>query len=85
MRVLTAVVFTAIIFYGCASPKILSVLQQESVGQIPCPAEKIEIIEHQKEDNGDMTWTGLCLGETYRCSKKGGVVSCSEMSSQMPN
>ena len=85
MYKLMAVITTCLFVYGCANSKIISVLQEESVGQIPCPAEKIEIAQHQELENGDMMWTALCLGETYECSKKRGVVSCSEMASQFPN
>ena len=85
MKSLLLIVFLCSFVFGCANPKIVSVLQEDSVGQIPCPAGKIEIIEHQELENGDMTWTALCLGDTYQCSKKGGVVSCSEMASQFPN
>jgi len=85
MRTVLTVIFLCSILFSCANPKIISVLQEDSVGQIPCPAEKIEIIEHQKKENGDMMWTALCLGDTYQCSKEGGVVSCSEMASQFPN
>ena len=85
MRIILSVIFLSSIMFGCGNPKIISVLQEESVGQIPCPAQKIEIIEHQKKENGDMMWTALCLGDTYQCSKEGGVVSCSEMASQFPN
>ena len=85
MTKLFAVLFLSLTVFSCGNSKIVSVLQEDSVGQIPCPAGKIEIIEHQKNDSGDMTWTALCLGETYQCEKKGGVVSCSEMASQFPN
>ncbi|MGI9534012.1 MAG: hypothetical protein ACR2NW_03605 [Thermodesulfobacteriota bacterium] len=85
MKSLIVIFFLSSLIFGCGNPKIVSVLQEDSVGQIPCPAEKIEIIEHQKKENGDMMWTALCLGDTYQCDKKGGVVSCSEMASQFPN
>ena len=85
MKKLVIIILIGSGIISCANPKIVSVLQEESVGQIPCPAEKIEIVEHQKKENGDMIWTALCLGETYQCSKEAGVVSCSEMASQFPN
>ena len=52
---------------------------------INCDYEKIEIIEHKELDSGEMTWTALCLGDTYQCSKKNGSVRCTEMASQFPN
>ena len=85
MKIFTTLVICSLFLLSCANPKIISVLQEDSVGQIPCPAERIEIVEHQELDNGDMTWTGLCLGDTYQCRKEGGVVSCSKMASQFPN
>ena len=85
MRKILSIILLSSIMFGCGNPKIISVLQEESVGQIPCPAQKIEIIEHQEKENGDMMWTALCLGDTYQCNKEGGIVSCSEMASQFPN
>ena len=72
MKKLVAIIFVCSFIFGCGNPKIVSVLQEDSVGQIPCPAEKIEIIEHKELESGEMTWTALCLGDTYQCSKKNG-------------
>ncbi len=85
MRILATAVICSMFIFSCANPKIISVLQEESASQIPCNPTRIEIVEHQELPNGDMTWTGLCLGDTYQCRKESGVVSCSKMSSQFPN
>lgn len=85
MKIFSIAVISCLFILSCANPKIISVLQGDSAGHIPCPAEKIEIVEHQKLADGDMTWVGLCLGDTYQCSKKDGVISCSQMASQFPN
>ena len=85
MNKLRDLTIVCLFLFSCGNPKIISVLQEDSVGQVPCPAEKIEIAQHQKLENGDMMWTALCLGETYECTNKGGVVSCNEMASQFPN
>ena len=85
MTKLLALLFLSLSVLSCGNPKIVSVLQEDSVGQIPCPAEKIEIIEHKELESGEMTWTALCLGDTYQCSKKNGSVRCTEMASQFPN
>ena len=85
MKKPVVIIFVCFYIFGCGNPKIVSVLQEDSVGQIPCPAEKIEIIEHSKLESGEMTWTALCIGDTYQCNKKNGSVRCTEMASQFPN
>jgi len=85
MRILSTLFICSLFVLSCANPKIISVLQEDSAGQMPCDPSRIEIVEHQELANGDMTWTGLCLGDTYQCRKEGGAVSCSKMASQFPN
>ena len=85
MKILSAVFICSILLLSCANPKIISVLQEESSKQMQCEPGHIEIIQHQKLDNGDMTWTALCNGDTYQCRDEEGAVSCSRMSSQFPN
>lgn len=85
MRIIITMFICSLFVLGCANPKIISVLQEDSAGQMSCDPSRIEIVEHQELDNGDMTWTGLCLGDTYQCRKESGVVSCSKMASQFPN
>ena len=85
MKIFTVAVVSVLFILSCANPKIISVLQEESSGQMQCEPGHIEIIEHRKLDNGDMTWTALCDGDTYQCRNEGGTVSCSKMASQFPN
>jgi len=79
--------------FACGNPLVIQTLQQQSVSQIPCPADRIEVIEHKiNEEDGSATWMALCQGRTYSCQRAAGTannlenaqVSCSEMESQMP-
>lgn len=79
--------FFSFTFISCGNPYVVQSLQDQSTGQIPCPADNIEVIEHKIDDNGNATWTALCEGRTYSCEREGGqsgTVTCSEMESQMP-
>ena len=89
-RILIAVV--ALGLFACGNPQVIQTLEQQSVGQIPCNAEHIEVIEHAEKDDGSATWMALCNGKTYQCERAAGTaenlenshVTCSEMESQMP-
>ncbi|MEQ9619154.1 MAG: hypothetical protein RIG61_08275 [Deltaproteobacteria bacterium] len=74
---------------SCGNPYEIQTLQEQSVTQIPCPPDRIEIIEHVIHQDGSASWTALCQGRTYSCRRAAGEasnpeVSCSEMESQMP-
>ena len=85
MRSIITIFICSLLVLSCANPKIISVLQEESAAEMPCDPSRIEIVEHQELANGDMTWTGLCNGDTYLCRKESGSVSCSKTASQFPN
>ncbi len=78
---------------GCSNPKQIEIMQEQSVGQIPCVANKIEIVQHNinKADRSG-NWMALCNGRTYMCRRGSGDqtntidpdVSCNEMESQIP-
>jgi hypothetical protein len=82
----------ALELFACGNPQVIQTLEQQSVGQIPCNAEHIEVIEHVEKDDGSATWMALCNGKTYQCERAAGTaenlenadVTCSEMESQMP-
>ncbi|MDA2919429.1 hypothetical protein MYX76_08060 [Desulfobacterota bacterium AH_259_B03_O07] len=68
-------------------------MQEQSVGQIPCVANKIEIIQHNiNKADGSGNWMALCNGRTYMCRRGSGDqtktidpdISCNEMESQIP-
>lgn len=91
----TILIIISIIFtiFSCANPRYLTVMQEESVGQIPCNAEHIEIIEHKiNREEGSATWTALCNGRSYFCKRPGTNntdsenlnVTCEESIAQMP-
>ncbi len=84
---------TILICLSCANSKQVSTMEEQSVGQIPCPAEKIEIIERKVDlSDGSATWMALCSGETYSCQRAADTgdntiqpqVTCTKMESQMP-
>jgi len=89
-RILIAAVVLGL--FACGNPQMIQTLEQQSVGQIPCNAEHIEVIEHVEKDDGSATWMALCNGKTYQCERAAGTaenlensdVTCSEMESQMP-
>lgn len=78
--------------FACGNPQVIQTLQQQSVGQIPCNANHVEVIEHVIKDDGSATWMALCNGKTYNCQRAAGTaenlenadVTCSEMETQMP-
>jgi hypothetical protein len=78
--------------FACGNSVVVETMEQQSVGQIPCNAEHIEVIEHVEKNDGSATWMALCNGKTYQCERAAGTaenienadVSCSEMESQMP-
>jgi hypothetical protein len=78
--------------FSCGNPLVIQTLQQQSVGQIPCNADHVEVIEHVIKDDGSATWTALCNGHTYNCQRAAGTaenlenadVTCSQTESQMP-
>lgn len=68
-------------------------MQEQSVGQIPCPSEKIEIIQYKvNQSDGSGYWMALCNGRTYKCTRGSGNqtntinpdIKCEMMESQMP-
>jgi len=89
------ILFSAIAALGlfaCGNPQVVQTLEQQSVGQIPCNVEHMEVIEHVEKSDGSATWMALCDGKTYQCERAAGAgenlenadVTCSEMESQMP-
>ena len=86
------IAFAALGLFACGNPLVIQTLQQQSVGQIPCNASHIEVIEHVIKDDGSATWMALCNGKTYNCQRAPGTaenlenadVTCSQMESQMP-
>lgn len=88
-RLLIIPAFTIAMLSCGGNPFEIQALQEQSTNQIPCPQDRIEIIEHVIHPDGSATWTALCEGRTYSCERKAGKetspeVSCSEMESQMP-
>ena len=46
----------------------MEILQEQSVGKIPCRSDEIEISEFKiNESDGSGYWTAACLGKTYKC------------------
>jgi hypothetical protein len=46
----------------------MEILQEQSVGKIPCRSDEIEISEYKiNESDGSGYWTAACLGKTYKC------------------
>lgn len=89
MKKLLIIPAVAIAMFSCGNPYVTQQLQEQSVTQIPCPADQIEIIEHVEHSDGSATWMALCEGRTYSCKRPAGQesspqVSCQEMESQMP-
>jgi len=85
------VISMVFILFCCANPKYVSLMQEQSAGQIPCYAGNIEIIEHNlnKEDSSG-SWMALCSGRTYLCKRSADSgegdpsVTCEESIAQMP-
>lgn len=93
MKLITLIVAIAAVgIFACGNPQVVDTMEQQSVGQIPCNAEHIEVIEHVEKNDGSATWMALCNGKTYQCERTAGTgenlenadVTCSEMESQMP-
>jgi uncharacterized protein YcfL len=93
VRPLLIIAVTIFLGLGCTSPKEIEVMQEQSVGQIPCPSEKIEIIQYKlNQADGSGYWMALCSGRTYKCTRGSGDqtntinpdVKCEMMESQMP-
>jgi len=89
MKKLLIVPIFAIVMFSCGNPYVIQSMQDQSVSQIPCPSDEIEIIEHVEHSDGSATWTALCEGRTYSCERAAGQesspkVTCEEMESQMP-
>ena len=89
MKKLLIIPALTVAMFSCGNPYVIQSLEEQSVPQIPCPADGIEIIEHVEHPDGSATWTALCEGRTYSCERaagenSSGKVSCSEMESQMP-
>jgi len=93
MKKLLIFILTIFLNTSCSNPKQIELMQEQSVGQIPCVANKIEIIEHEiNKADGSGNWMALCNGRTYLCRRGKGDesntidpdVSCNEMESQMP-
>lgn len=78
--------------FSCGNPFVIQTLQEQSVGQIPCNADHVEVIQHIIRVDGSATWTALCSGHTYNCQRTAGTtenpdsgeVTCSQTESQMP-
>lgn len=46
----------------------MEILQEQSVGKIPCRSDEIEISEFKiNKADGSGYWTATCLGKTYKC------------------
>ncbi len=90
MKRLLIIPAVAIAMFSCGgNPFEIQSLQEQSVSQIPCPQDRIEIIEHVTHPDGSASWMALCEGRTYSCERAAGQennpeVTCSEMESQMP-
>ena len=78
---------------GCTTSPQIQTMQEQSVGKIPCPSEKIEIIQYKiNEADGSGYWMALCNGRTYKCGRGASDqtntinpdVICEEMETQMP-
>ena len=50
-RILIATVVLGL--FACGNPQVIQTLEQQSVGQIPCNAEHIEVIEHVEVHRGE--------------------------------
>ncbi len=85
-KLVIALVAVGILGFGCGNPQVIQTLQQESVGQVPCNADHVEVIQHIIRDDGSATWTALCSGHTYNCQRpsENAEAICSQMESQMP-
>ncbi len=93
MRPLLIITVAVLLSSGCTSPKQIEIMQEQSVGKIPCSSDKIEIIEYKiNQSDGSGYWMALCNGRTYKCSRAASDqtntinpnVVCEEMESQMP-
>jgi len=87
MKKILFIALTALAVFSCGNPYVIQSLEEESVGQIPCNDEHVEIIEHKINDDGSASWTALCSGRTYSCQRlsgPNGEVNCTEMESQIP-
>jgi hypothetical protein len=57
----------AFLWLGCGSKEI-AILQEQSVGRIPCRTDEIEITEYKiNKADGSGYWIAFCNGKTYRC------------------
>lgn len=89
MKLFLIIPAVTIAMLSCGNPFEIQTLQEQSVTQVPCPSDRIEIIEHVIHQDGSASWMALCQGRTYSCQRVAGEeanpeVSCSEMESQMP-
>lgn len=89
MKKLLLIPAVVIATFSCGNPYVIQSLQEQTLSQISCSGDQVEIIEHVEHPDGSATWTALCEGRTYDCERPAGQessphVTCQEMESQMP-
>jgi hypothetical protein len=57
---------------GCGSQKMLA---HSTSGHTGCHPDEIEIVDHAS-GYGALSWTALCRGEIFYCSRASSNVSC---------
>ncbi len=93
MRKLLIITVAILLNSGSTTSPQIQTMQEQSVGKVPCPSERIEIIQYKiNEADGSGYWMALCNGKTYKCRRDASDqtntinkdVVCQGMETQMP-